>query len=126
MATKNEKTLAQAICGLTDLLSLIKPQLCEALDARTDELWAASPECQESGKIPDEVAPLYDLLSNENPIRRMAEAILNEEESAPLPVKGASARGSATLGLIFPLCHREKGTSWACASLPCLMAESWC
>ena len=44
MATKNEKTLAQAICGLTDILSLLKPQLNQALDEAVDERWASDEE----------------------------------------------------------------------------------
>lgn len=86
MATKNEKLLAQAICGLTDLLSLIKPQLAEGWEAKCKQ------NEMPDGSIPDSVASISKLFSVENPIRKLAEEILNQEETQPVaPSAGKKA-----------------------------------
>lgn len=108
MATKNEKTLAQAICGLTDLLSLLKPQLNQALDEAVDGRWASDAELASSGKVPDDLAALYDLLGIDNPIRKLAEGILAEEETAPIHVKGAGVPRFSYTGLDIPTMPQEE------------------
>jgi hypothetical protein len=78
MATKTEKTLAQAICGLSDLLSLLKPQL--------QELWEEQCELQtgEDGVVPDKLANMQALLGADDPIRKLAEDILAQEDTLPV------------------------------------------
>lgn len=116
MATKNEKTLAQAICGLTDLLSLLKPQLNQALDEAVDTRWANDAELAESGKVPDDLAPLYDLLGIDNPIRKLAEGILAEEETAPVSVAPKGVGGPR-----FSFINPETGMN--CLNIPNMSQE---
>lgn len=80
MATKNEKSLAQAILGMSDLLSLLKPQILEQIELRADS------EIGEDGVVPNHIARLYDLVNN-NPFRAVAEEILAQEETAPVSAK---------------------------------------
>lgn len=116
MATKNEKTLAQAICGLTDILSLLKPQLLELLNTQIDERLDKDAELKESGKVPDDLAALCGLLGNDNPVRKLAEGILAEEETAPVSVAPKGA-GRARFGFTNP----ETGVN--CLNIPNMSQE---
>lgn len=86
MATKNEKALAQAICGLTDLLSLLKPQLAELWDAECDKATSSD------GVIPEKLATMCDYFGNDNPIRKLAEDILSQEIDEPAAKKSGMTK----------------------------------